>query len=130
MNAYGYREAAGVFLVHQGKVLVVSRKYDGTLFGLPCGKVEKGETPKQAAARECWEETTIVVSGLKPLYEGIGSNNFYLYIFFTTQFEGMPVSTGEGEVAWIEPERLPLGAFPESSRKILDAWRQLKAQAS
>ncbi len=50
----------GCFLEHDGKFVLLHRhahKPDGNRWGLPAGKVEKGETDQQAMLRELREET-------------------------------------------------------------------------
>ena len=42
---------------HQGKILMVGRKDQPQNWGLPGGKVEKGELVSKAAIREVYEET-------------------------------------------------------------------------
>ena len=49
--------ACCLILTNDGHALAVSRKNDPSAFGLPGGKVDPGETPEQAAARELQEET-------------------------------------------------------------------------
>ncbi len=51
---------AGCFLEHDGKFLILHRfshKSQGGKWGLPAGKVEKGEADKDAVIREVAEET-------------------------------------------------------------------------
>lgn len=59
---------AFLFIVSAGKVLVVKRssrvRNPGT-WGLPGGHIDRGETPKQAALRECREELGSQPPGLK-----------------------------------------------------------------
>lgn len=50
------REAAGVVFLAAGRVLLL-RRSDGGLWGLPGGGTEDGETPYMTAAREVLEET-------------------------------------------------------------------------
>lgn len=54
-----------------GKILGVSRRHDHSDFGLPGGKIEKGETPIKALIREVKEETGITLNkyDVKPIYE-------------------------------------------------------------
>ena len=49
------RQRACGRLLHDGKILL-QRKRDETIWALPGGKVESGETPKAALAREWLEE--------------------------------------------------------------------------
>lgn len=55
-----YQDSVCVLALHEGKVIAIEQ-YRHTLnsweLELPCGGVEKGETPMQAAARELKEET-------------------------------------------------------------------------
>lgn len=57
-------EAAGCYIEWEGKVLFLLRaegKEEGGFWGVPGGKLERGETPEQAAIRELKEETGIIV---------------------------------------------------------------------
>ncbi len=53
-------EVVGFFLEHQGKILVLHRQEDttqGNTWGIPGGKLAKGETVIDASIRELIEET-------------------------------------------------------------------------
>jgi 8-oxo-dGTP pyrophosphatase MutT (NUDIX family) len=52
------------------KLLCVWNKRYGR-WGWPGGKVEAGETPRQAAARECFEEAGVSPDHMTPLYGGL-----------------------------------------------------------
>lgn len=61
-------EVAGCFCEWQGRILLLKRHENssqGGTWGLPSGKFEKGETPKQAALREVHEETAIQLEPAK-----------------------------------------------------------------
>lgn len=48
----------GTFIEHDGRFLILRRRPDdGDCWGLPAGGIKKGETDKQAAVREIFEET-------------------------------------------------------------------------
>lgn len=58
------QQAAGVMLLNEGKVLILRRTGEGAgKWDFPGGGMEAGETPEQAAIRECREETGIDLSG-------------------------------------------------------------------
>lgn len=61
---------AGLVVVQEGSVLLV-RQYRLLLndlsWEIPGGKVEDGETPEEAAIRECLEEAGVQCRNLKPL---------------------------------------------------------------
>jgi len=59
---------AVVVIGDDGSILVTARHNDFTNFGLPGGKIEPGETARNAAIRECFEETGIQVTSLVPVY--------------------------------------------------------------
>lgn len=56
-------EIACAIVVHHGRVLMIRRTLaEGKfLWAFPSGEIEKGESPEQAAVRECQEELGIVV---------------------------------------------------------------------
>ena len=55
------RAAVVVYRVRKGRVefLLVSRNSDPDQFVLPGGHIDPGESPKQAALRECYEESGV-----------------------------------------------------------------------
>jgi 8-oxo-dGTP diphosphatase len=88
-----------------GLVLAVSRKTDHEDLGLPGGKIEPGETDKQALVREVFEETGVRVLEAKPIFErpcGPGVSR----CFHVTRWEGDPASLEGARVAWVAPVRL------------------------
>lgn len=57
-------KAAGCFLEHEGRFLILQRSSEqpqGGRWGLPAGRVEQGETEKDAVIREVYEETKFLV---------------------------------------------------------------------
>lgn len=55
---------AHVFLIQQDQVLLLNRQntgHDDNQYGLPAGKIDRGETAPQAAVREAFEECGAVV---------------------------------------------------------------------
>ena len=87
VNETGIR--VGVVAIQGGKVLLV-RQYrlliDGLSWEIPGGSLNKGETLKEAAVRECLEETGVRCSNLRPLtffYPGTDVSNNPTHIFFS-----------------------------------------------
>jgi 8-oxo-dGTP diphosphatase len=75
------------------------------------GKAEPGEMPEACAVREVREEAGLEVEELD--YRGLvvfprfdGTNDWYVWIYLATA-RGEPRAGDEGELAWIDDERLP-----------------------
>ena len=113
--------ACCLILSDDGKVLAVSRKDDPTAFGLPGGKVDPGETPAQAAARELREETGLVASNLRPVFVR-GEGDGYTTHTFACEVEGEINTSESGAVRWVRPEVLFAGPFGEYNRRL---WSKL-----
>lgn len=88
---------SGVLIIRNGKVLLV-RQYrlliNDLSWEIPGGKVDEGESPEAAAARECVEETGLRPNVLTPLIEfhpGLDISHNPTHVFLTEDFE----ETGE-----------------------------------
>lgn len=90
VSDHGIRAAVAVvngndlLLVRQYRVLI-----NGLSYELPGGRVDDGETPEAAAARECQEETGVACPLLRPLLEYLPSldiwkNPTFVYYAETT----------------------------------------------
>ncbi len=63
-------EVAGCLCEYAGKLLLLKRpqeKSEGGKWGAPGGKIDAGESPKQAVVRELQEETGIILDGSQPI---------------------------------------------------------------
>lgn len=58
------RKAVRVFLIEDDKIVTIKykREMDKNYYDIPGGKIEEGETSKQAAIREFKEETGIDIN--------------------------------------------------------------------
>lgn len=120
-------DKAGVMIiVSDGLILCVSRKDDHTKFGLPGGKIEKGESALSAAIRETFEETCFVVeSGSSRLYSNDG-----IVCFFARNWNGPVILSShkeEGVVAWKPKEVLThaMAAFPDYNAAALEKFAMM-----
>ncbi|MBC7754186.1 MAG: (deoxy)nucleoside triphosphate pyrophosphohydrolase [Moraxellaceae bacterium] len=113
-------------LKKDGKILVGQRPQTHTLGGLwefPGGKIELGESPEFALARELQEELGIMaeVGELKIActhsYGDVGIVILFYEILF---WKGEPKAQHHTELEWILPSELPLRKIPDANRKNLD----------
>jgi ADP-ribose pyrophosphatase len=68
VSEYGRR--VGLLLLRRGAVLLVRQwrfVAGGDTWEIPGGRLEEGESPAQASARECWEETGWKARDVRPL---------------------------------------------------------------
>jgi 8-oxo-dGTP diphosphatase len=104
---------AGV-IARDGRVLICRRaagKRHALKWEFPGGKVEPGEDPPQALARELGEELGIraVIGGeiTRYPYRYPDRHPILLIFFHVTAFEGEPVNREFSDMVWELPERLP-----------------------
>lgn len=85
---------SGVILKYRDKCLLCKRsqKYSNpNKWFIPTGKIEKGETPREAAVRELYEETTFdlsetdidFVGTIPAIGDGINKETEFIYIFIS-----------------------------------------------
>ena len=110
---------------HDGRFLVGRRAADSVLGGMwefPGGKIRTGETPEQAAARECLEET-----GLSIRVAGLHSRIVHCYahgaveLHFFTGTPDEPDIPPRESFRWIARAELPRLQFPEANGHVIDA---------
>ena len=102
--------AAGIlFKSPEGRVLLLRRSGEGDAegqWGTPGGKIEDGETPEQAAVRECFEEMKYRAGHAGTLHsrrikDGVDYTTFLRHV----DDEFVPVLNAEHTAyAWIKPE--------------------------
>ncbi len=92
------------------------------------GKFEPGETPEQCTRREALEESGLEVGRLElrgfltfPLFDG--SDDWYVFVFTSSDFKGEVTSSGEGELAWVANDKLLELNLHEGDRVFLP-WLQ------
>jgi len=100
-----------VLIERDGLYLGVPRRDNPNDFGLPGGKVdETDKTNAEAAARECFEETGLVITNLKEIYRGDCGGD--VAATFVGDWTGEPkAQPGEPECKWVTAEILMKGCF-------------------
>jgi len=101
-------------LVREGtRVLMSRRRADQPMPGkweFPGGKVEPGESPVEALAREVREELgcAIEVGGIfEVVFHVYDEFDLYMLVYAATITSGVPRAVEVAEVAWVEAARLP-----------------------
>jgi len=79
----------------------------------PGGKLKPGETPEECAVREVMEETGLRVrdiqlhGALKHYFGDIDEPTWIVYQFATTDYQGDPKESEEGELRWFPVDQIP-----------------------
>src|SRR5262245_4191522 len=117
------------------KGVLLQRRSDNGLWGLPGGGVEPGESVRDAVAREVWEETGLRVEPLRvigvyssPEHHQIitypdGNVIHYVSTCFECAITGGTLECGDESLAleWFDPGALPADLMPVSTIRIRDA---------
>ena len=117
--------SAGI-LKKDNLILVGQRPENHTLAGLwefPGGKIELGESPEQALARELNEELGIQaeVGELKIACTHSYSDVGIIILFYEILFwKGEPKTKHHLNLKWVTPSELPQLKIPDANRKNLD----------
>jgi len=96
---------AAVIVVKEGNVLL-ARQYriliNGLSYEIPAGRVSKNESPKEAAIRECLEETGFKCGGLKPLISynpDLEYTRNHTYVFYTNNAKD--IESDKFQCVWV-----------------------------
>jgi 8-oxo-dGTP diphosphatase len=118
---------AGLLIDAEGRVLLAQRPAGKHLAGMwefPGGKLESGETPLAALARELHEELGIMMARAEPLIEvpwTYGERDLLLDAWCVDQWDGAPRSLEGQALQWLDPLRIEPGMLTPADRPILQA---------
>jgi 8-oxo-dGTP diphosphatase len=101
------------FLFHGDDVLLMFRHRppDAGFWNALGGKIERGEDPLEAAAREVWEE-----AGVRPAlrFRGVATavvratgEHWAIFLFAADVVDRAVVESSEGPLQWVTPAELP-----------------------
>ena len=104
------------YLRQNGKTLMVHRIkkpndiHEGKWNGLG-GKLEPGETPEECARREIFEESglranKLTLKGLLTFPLFAHDEDWYAFVFVGSELEGGLIDSPEGNLAWIDDDKL------------------------
>jgi 8-oxo-dGTP diphosphatase len=128
--------AAAVLLDGEGRVLLAQRPQGKSLAGLwefPGGKIESGERPEAALARELNEELGIVVSTSDLIPTSFASHayeDFHLLmpLWRAHEWQGEPQSHEGQALAWVHIEALDDYPMPPADVPLIATLKALKRQ--
>ncbi len=124
-------EVVAALIWDQNKFLICQRpahKARGLLWEFVGGKVEPGETRKEALIRECQEELAITVAVGDVFLEVTHSYpdcTIHLTVFSSTIRQGIPRKLEHRDIRWIAAEEIERYPFCPADEAILAKLRQI-----
>ncbi len=103
-----------VYVCDNDQVLLIHKKrgLGAGKVNAPGGHIEPGETPKQAAVRECREEVGLTPHGLelkgKLYFQFLDGLSMEGFVFTATAVTGTMVETDEADPFWCPISQIPL----------------------
>ena len=123
------RVAVGVIRCTDGRVLLAQRPAGKAMAGyweFPGGKIEPGETPRDALARELHEELFIDIDNAQPWI----TRTFHyphavahLELFRVTEWQGEPHGRENQQLSWQDPYRITIEPLLPANHDIMNALR-------
>nr|WP_086938440.1 8-oxo-dGTP diphosphatase MutT [Thaumasiovibrio occultus] len=120
--------AVGIILsADRSQIFITQRAqkaHKGGFWEFAGGKVEDGESAKEAVVRELSEEVGISVTGLEPfmtLAHDYPEKSLSFDFFLVTQFGGEPFGKEGQPSAWVQIDELRDYDFPEANAPVIQA---------
>lgn len=104
-----YVEKDGKYLMlHRTKIKNDMHKGKWVALG---GKIEPGESPEECVIREVFEESGLCIAnpklrGILTFPKDFIPDDWYVFLFTATEFTGALKPCEEGELAWIDKDKL------------------------
>ena len=120
-------------VARDGRIMVCQRLpgvHNGLKWEFPGGKLEPGETPEQALARELSEELSIDVAVgriVDAVYHRYADREVLVLFYRCSITSGEPVPADCNAIAWARPEALPGFDFAGADRVFVDRNPELLA---
>lgn len=124
-------EVVAALIWEGNKFLICQRpahKARGLLWEFVGGKVEEGESKRQALIRECREELNIGISVGEEFAEvthKYSDITVHLTLFNATLTDGQPQKLEHADIQWITPSQIPDYSFCPADKYFLDLIKKL-----
>jgi len=111
---------AAALVEQDGRILMSRRRPDQSLPGcweFPGGKIEAGESPEQALAREIEEELgcTVQVGAIfEVVFFAYETFDLYMLVYRCDITAGTPSARTVADVGWFDPAKIPDLALPSA----------------
>lgn len=124
---------AGALIDSRGRVLLQQRAAHRSMAGLwefPGGKIETGETPEVALARELEEELGVLVdpAALEPLAfasDALGDRHLVLLLYAVRAWSGVPQALDATAIRWATASEMRDLPMPPADVPLVDALDRL-----
>ena len=113
-----------IAVVRRGEHYLVGQRPVGVALAgyweFPGGKIESGESPAEAAVRECFEETGLRVRVLSEYARNVERyEHGCVQLFFLACEAEEPAIEPRAPYCWVPRDQLPLLPFPAGNREML-----------
>jgi 8-oxo-dGTP diphosphatase len=124
---------AAALIDQDGKILLQKRPSGKAMAGLwefPGGKLEEGETPREALVRELHEELGIDVDAISLLpasfaNEPLGSKDLLLLLYICTRWNGALIPHDGQELGWFSVRQMRELPMPPADVPLIELLEKL-----